>query len=115
MDPIFDDFIRAYTDGNGYDLSLTLSPIAPPNQPNRLRAFYRSTNFASVQKDFQYRILWDNSKDFQIDPEEGSGWVEIFVAYWKAVGEIVNAEEAARTNTKVGEMSFVNPFQVEDT
>src|SRR3954468_13034525 len=105
MDPIFNDFIRAHTDGNGYDLSLTLSPIPPSNEPNRLRAFYRSTNFSSVQKDFQYRILWDKPKGFEIHTEEGNGWVEVFVAYWKAIGEIVKAEEASRTNSKVREMS----------
>lgn len=102
MDAIFEDFKRAYGSGLGYDISMTLSPIAPPDQPNRLRAFYRSTNFASAKRDFQYRVLWDKSNGFVLGADEGNGWVEIYFAYWKAIGEILNAEEATQTNAKVG-------------
>jgi hypothetical protein len=102
MDAIFDDFKRAYGSGLGYDLSMTLSPVAPPDQPNRLRAFHRSTNVATARKDFQYRIMWDKSNGFMVEADEGNGWVEIYFAYWKAIGEILKAEQAARTNAKVG-------------
>jgi hypothetical protein len=102
MDIVFGDFKRAYGDGLGYDLSMTLSPVAPPDQPNRLRAFFRSTNYQSAKKDFQYRIMWDKSNGFIFGADEGNGWVEIYLAYWKAVGEILAAEEATQTNAKVG-------------
>lgn len=92
MDIIFEDFRKAYEKGNGYDLSMTLSPIAPKGQPDRLQKFYRSTNFAHVQKDFKYRILHDASSPFKLPVDEGNGWVEVYHTYWKAVGEILNAE-----------------------
>jgi hypothetical protein len=102
MDAVFDAFKRAFNDGLGYDLSMTLSPVAPPDQPGRLVAFYRSTNFATAKKDFQYRIIWDKANGFAIEADQGNGWVDLYVAYWKAVGEILKAEEATRTKAKVG-------------
>ena len=105
MDPVFEDFRKAYEEGNGYDLSLTLSPVSPPSKPDRLYAFYRSTNFASVKNDFKYRILYDDTSPFKLPAEEGNGWVEVYFAYWKAVGEIVNAEAATRNNAKVYELT----------
>lgn len=101
MDPIFEDFRKAYEEGNGYDLSMTLSPVDPDDQPNRLYKFFRSTNFAQVKKDLQYRILYDSATPFKLPAEEGNGWVEVYLAYWKAVGEVLNAENALKSNAKV--------------
>jgi len=106
MDPIFDDFRKAYEEGNGYDLSMTLSPVDPDDQPDRLYKFFRSTNFAQVKKDLQYRILYDNAAPFKLPAEEGNGWVEVYLAYWKAVGEILNAENAPKSNAKVRECNL---------
>jgi len=106
MDPIFDEFRQAFVDGKGYDLSQTLSPIPPPSQPQRLYNFFRSTNFATVQKDLKYQILYNSASQFQLPPEQGNGWVEVYHAYWKAVGEVLNAENAPKANTKA---SFKSP------
>ena len=105
MDPLFDDFKSSYEQMNGYDLSMTLSPISPPSQPERLHSFFRSTNIASVKSDFKYRVLYEKPNRLNLEPEEGNGWVDLYFAYWKAVGEILKAEAAARTNTKVGTSS----------
>ena len=101
MDAIFEDFIVAYEKYQGYKLSATFSPIPPPSEPDRLYSFYRSTNFANAKQDFKYRILFDKSNPIRVDAEEGNGWVEVFYAYWVAVGEIWKAEEAVKANTKV--------------
>jgi hypothetical protein len=118
MDLIFDDFRKAYEKGDGYGLSQTLSPVAPPSQPQRLYNFFRSTNFATVQKDFKYQILYSNLLPFKLPADEGNGWVEVYHAYWKAVGEILNAENAPKSNTKViiiyfSSMSLIIHCQVE--
>lgn len=102
MDSFFGDFKHAYNNGLGYDLSMTLSPIAPRNQPDRLRAFYRNTNVSTAKKDFQYRIIWDKANGFAIEADQGNGWVDLYFAYWKAVGEILKAEDATRSKAKVG-------------
>ena len=109
MDAVFGDFKEAYGNGLGYELAMTLSPIPPPHQPNRLRAFFRSTNHQSAKKDFQYRVMWDKSNGFQLEADEGNGWVELYLAYWKATGEILAAEEAMQKNGKVGRF-LVNDF-----
>jgi hypothetical protein len=101
MDRFIDEFKLAYSNGDGYGLSMTLSPLDTPSQPNRLSSFYRSTNAASAVKDFKYRILYDNSNPFKLSKEEGNGWVDVYLAYWKVVGEILNAEAATKANEKV--------------
>lgn len=101
MDSVFETFRKAQAEGNGYLLSETISPIAPSTNPDQLYSFYKSTNFASVKNDFKYRILYDNKNPFKLSSEEGNAWVDIYVAYWKAVGEILNAETANKKNLKV--------------
>jgi hypothetical protein len=105
MDRFFNDFKEAYGNGDGYGLSMTLSPLDPPSKPNKLSSFYRSTNVASAVKDFRYRILYDNSTPFRLSHEEGNGWVDIYFAYWKAVGEILNVENTTQANEKVSKLS----------
>jgi hypothetical protein len=109
MDPIFGEFRQAFVDGKGYDLSQTLSPTPPPSQPQRLYNFFRSTNFATVQKDLKYQILYNSNSPFKLPPEEGYGWVEVYHAYWKAVGEVLNAENAPKANTKAS-INFSSPY-----
>jgi hypothetical protein len=38
--------------------------------------------------------------------EEVQGWVEVYVSYWKAVGEILAVQDASTANGKVS--SFTN-------
>jgi hypothetical protein len=104
MDRFFGLFKEAYAQGDGYGLSMTLSPLDTPTEPNRLSSFFRSTNAASAVKDFKYRILYDNSNPFKLSQEEGNGWVDVYFAYWKVAGEILNAEAATKANEKVGKL-----------
>lgn len=101
MDAIIDGFQKAYEGGDGYALSMTLSPMPSESDPNRLYNFRRSTNIAQAQWELKNRIT-SNSSPFRLPKEEGDGWVEVYFTYWKAVGEILNAEEAVRNRTKVG-------------
>jgi COP9 signalosome complex subunit 12 len=101
MDIVFGLFRDAHLTGKGYQLAETLMPVAPANQPDRLYGFYRSTNAANVQKDIRYNVLYDSTTSLKLSTEEGNSWVEVYVAYWKAVGEILKNEEARRTNSQV--------------
>ena len=101
MDLLFKEFSTAYSGGQGYGLAETLSPVPPSSQPDKLRRFYRSTNFQSVRSDFQYRLLYDNSNPVRLDAIEGKAWVEIYCSYWSAIGELLEAEAAILNNQKV--------------
>lgn len=101
MENFFRDFQDAIASINGYQLSDTLLPTSPSEDPDRLRRFYNSTNAANVKKDIQYCILYDKSSQFRLSTEEGKAWVDVYVAYWTAVGEILKADEAQRQNLAV--------------
>jgi hypothetical protein len=102
MDTLIGNFAKSLQSGSGYDLSMTLSPVAPASDPNRLYNFHRSTNAAHAQRDIKTKILHNTSSPFRLSTEEATGWAEVYYTYWKAVGEILSADEAARNGAKVG-------------
>ncbi|PBP25952.1 PCI domain-containing protein [Diplocarpon rosae] len=106
MDLLFEGFGKAYQEGNGYELSMTLSPVSPASDPDRLTRFFRSTNYAQAPRDFSNRILDVNTSSFTTAQEEG--WVEVYHAYYKAVGEILKADSAAETDAKA---SYVKVYE----
>jgi len=98
MNAIFNDFRDAYKEGSGYKLSMTLFPVAPPSDPDRLRSFFNSTNYSAAKDDIMDRLL---ETSIRFGEDEGNGWVELYFAYWKAVGEILKAEKAVKEGSKV--------------
>jgi hypothetical protein len=107
MEAFFKGFREAYGGGKGYELSNTLLPFATSQDPDLLRNFYRSTNVANVRSDIQYNILYDRSSTLTLSTEEGKAWVDVYVAYWTALCEILKAEEAQRTNLPVRRLLIV--------
>lgn len=86
-------FKNAYINGSGSDLAAVLTPIAPPEDPNRLRSFYQLSNAASVSLDLPYALFHGKSgKSPKLPKAEQNAWVDIFVVYWEAVGEILKCE-----------------------
>jgi len=95
MEAVFKDFKDALEAENGYAIASTITPIAPRNDPGRLYTFYRASNAYSIQADVKYAIIYNN--DIKLHKQEGNAWLDVFVAYWKVVGEILAAEEATNT------------------
>ena len=94
MDALFHDFKQAHYIRNGPLLADTLSPIALARDPNRLRVFHSQSDDYSIASDVKYQVLhYDKSID--ITKAEANAWVEIYIAYWKALGPILNAEYVA--------------------
>lgn len=90
MDRIFTDFRQAQEYGSGPLLSGTLLPT----DPNRLVPFYTSTNDASVASDIRSQILYHPYPGYRLSKTEAEAWVDVYVAYWRAIGEILIAEDA---------------------
>lgn len=97
MDVVLDQFKDGCLNCRGYLLSNSLSP----EDPKQLRAFYQSTNFQNVEKDIKYAILWDQSSPLRLPQDEGQAWVSVYVAYWKAAGLILKAEEDTKNGDTV--------------
>ncbi|EQL02787.1 COP9 signalosome complex subunit 12 [Ophiocordyceps sinensis CO18] len=105
MNVLFDDFAKAHAIQNGYMLAQTLSPVPPSGDPHRLREIWQSTNFHSAKGDIKHFIKAQTSyqKGRGLDHDEINGWVEVYVVYWKAVGEILSGENGKSSWTKVYE------------
>lgn len=93
MDELFKGFARAHAEQNGYLLAATLSPISPPENPQRLRSVLKSSNSSRIKGDIKHLIKSNSSHQRGLDHEEIKGWVEVYAAYWNAVGDIVAGED----------------------
>ncbi|KAL9007832.1 MAG: hypothetical protein Q9173_006985, partial [Seirophora scorigena] len=89
MDTIFQTFHQAQFSGSGPHLATTLTPIAPPHDPTLFRRFHKDSNVFSIQKDIQTYIRIPQS---HLSKAESTAWIDIYVVYWKAIGEILRAE-----------------------
>ena len=92
MDALFQDFKQAQVIGSGPLLATTITPISPSTDPSRLRNFYNDSSSFSITGDIRYSILDHKQTDLRFSKTEGNAWVDLYVAYWKAVGEILEAE-----------------------
>ena len=92
MDALFDDFKHAHSQESGPLLATTITPIAPSNDPNRLRKFHRESDEYSIAADVRYQIThYDRS--VQIKKQEANAWIEVYIAFWKTLGPILDAED----------------------
>lgn len=92
MASIFADFKEAQAIGSGPRLAATVIPISPPEEPNRLRDFYYFTNPESVHPGLRYYLFHDNGP--RLPRHEQTAWVDIYVAFWNAVGELLKFDES---------------------
>ncbi|GKT64651.1 COP9 signalosome complex subunit 12 [Colletotrichum tofieldiae] len=99
MEGLFEEFRNAYKARSGYSLAQTLQPYSPANKPGKLRSIYLSTNVQEAKADVKYMLQGrgSGSKKFKLDHEEANGWVEVYTAYWKAIGEILKVEGDSST------------------
>ena len=94
MDTLFHDFKQAQLAGSGPLLATTITPLAPQTNPIRLRKIHSASNSFSVISDVRYGLLDHKHTDLRFSKAEGNAWVDVYVAYWKALGAILEAESA---------------------
>lgn len=92
MDTLFRQFRQAYFLTSGPQLSATIIPLAPSGDPTRLRDFYNGSDLSSIVSDIRSGILAHVSTDLRFSKAEGSAWADLYVAYWKAIGELLDVE-----------------------
>ena len=93
MEILFLDFQNANELGSGALLAATISPVPPPHYLNRLETIWTSTNYASAERDIGYGLTKTAPGPIKFPSQEINVWTDIFVAYWKSVGEILAAQE----------------------
>ena len=89
METIFTIFHQAQYQGAGPTLATTLNPIPPPHDPTLLHRFHKDSNVFSINADIQRYIKIPQP---HLTKAEANAWTDIYVAYWKAIGEILRAE-----------------------
>jgi COP9 signalosome complex subunit 12 len=89
MEDVVRDFKIALEDENGYAVASCITPLPPKNDPGRLYSFYRSSNDYNISSNLRNALIYNGD----LSKAEGNAWVEVFVAYWKAIGELLNLEE----------------------
>jgi COP9 signalosome complex subunit 12 len=94
MDSFFEQFGSAYRERNGYQLAETLLPVPPADQPDKLVFVWGSTNHHSVKGDVKHFIS-NKTNRLGISRDEITGWVEVYSAYWKALGDILAMEDGS--------------------
>ncbi|KAF2112140.1 hypothetical protein BDV96DRAFT_614445 [Lophiotrema nucula] len=93
MQAALQPFREAHALENAWAVAQILSPVAPIDDPGRLYDFYRASNEHMVENDV--RSVLKYSKQNRHLKNESDAWTDIFVSYWRAIGEILRAEEAS--------------------
>ncbi|KAH7138553.1 hypothetical protein B0J11DRAFT_514712 [Dendryphion nanum] len=92
MQEVLKPFLQAHAEELPWPVNAALSPVAPSDNPGRLYDFYRASNEQQVENEIRSTLKY--SRYSKIAGKEATAWTEIFVAYWRAVGQILRAEEA---------------------
>ena len=98
MDTLFQDFKESYALGSGPLLSSTLVPIAPSDDPNRLRRFVKFTDPSKLSSDIAHGISTGKNHRSRLSRQEETAWVDVYSAYWRAIDEVVALEEERRSD-----------------
>lgn len=93
MASVFTEFGDGYNEFSGPRLAAALTPIVTPEHPDRLRSFYAVSDGTNLYSDIRYAFFQANG--LKLPKQEQNGWIDIFSAYWRAVGELLKFEHPA--------------------
>lgn len=103
LQPLFDTYWERRP--NPWRVSNLLSPVAPADDPARLYEFYSLSNAVRIPGDIRSAL---GDSGLGLSSAETGAWTDIFVTYWKAVGEILSADEATNLGKlREGQLSDV--------
>lgn len=93
MASIFADFHEAQRIGSGHLLASCLIPVNTEEDPYRLRSFAQLSNHAAISSDVRYQLFQASKTLYRPSKAEGNVWVDIFVALWTTIKEILAVED----------------------
>lgn len=96
MTALFSAFKAAHLSFSGSILAETLNPA---KQPTQLSAIYSFTDEANAPADIRYALLKDRETGVKLAKHEGNAWADVYVAYWRAVGELLSVNEYSRSGS----------------
>jgi COP9 signalosome complex subunit 12 len=96
MDNLLYYFRSAIQSNNAQALASTITPAAPPNNPGLLYAILRSSSNYDIEAEVRYGL--SNNRGFNLKKQQSAAWLEIYVAYYKVVAALVDAEEKTNQN-----------------
>lgn len=96
MRALFHDFKHAHHIRSGPLLATTITPTAPASDPLRLQSLYHDINSFNISLALRNGLLTPKA-DLRLSKAEGNAWVEVYVAYWKFLGEVIPAVESTDT------------------
>lgn len=80
------------------------SPVPPAQDPGRLYDFFRASNDVQIEGDVRYVLK--HNKTTRMTQKESGAWADIIVSYWRAVKEIIKADEASNQG-RLGATQYV--------
>jgi hypothetical protein len=107
MQAALEPFHEAYATGLAVPVGQFFSPVPPAHDPGRLYDFYRTSNEDKIEGDVRYALK--NDKRTRMTNKEIGAWVDIISNYWRAIKEIILAEEAANRG-RLGERQYVTIY-----
>lgn len=94
MGSVFADFHEAQRMGSGQLLASCLLPVDTVQDPRRLRSFAHIFNYATIAADVRYHLFQSSAASYRPPKNEANAWVEIFVALWTTVKELLAIEDS---------------------
>ncbi|KAI1375321.1 PCI domain-containing protein [Hypoxylon crocopeplum] len=109
MDSLIREFRTAYTGMKGDRLAETLRPDTQIYLDGLLALWGRG-NIRDATSDINFLFYTEPSR-LRLSQEETAGWVEIYLAYWKAVGEILAVEGHLPSDSKPSKSSWTKVYE----
>ncbi|KAF3037930.1 COP9 signalosome (CSN) subunit [Didymella heteroderae] len=97
-------FQEAHATALAQPVASFFSPVPPAQDPGRLYDFSRASNEVQIENDVRHVLK--HNKTTRMTQKETGAWVDIIVSYWRAVKEIIKADEASNQG-RLGAAQYV--------
>jgi COP9 signalosome complex subunit 12 len=91
---LFADFHEAQSIGSGHLLASCLIPVDRSQDSRRLRSFAQLSNYSTISADVRYHLFQSPEASYRPPKNEANAWIEIFVALWTTVKELLAIEDS---------------------